>query len=215
MPELPGTSPPEDSGGRDQARAEPRWNDLHYRDGRASGSMRSFLALSARRASVFCGYTNLEKICQISPGSHHRAALRMNAEAHRPLLTYPPELEIWPLPDMCASQVLLDGISGKWAVLAMATLSRGSARFNQLRRALRGVTQKALTQALRRLERNGMISRTVLETSPVAVEYAITPLGRTLARPFSAVYRWAEAHRSEVEAARRRFDARKGDRAAA
>jgi DNA-binding HxlR family transcriptional regulator len=132
----------------------------------------------------------------------------MNAQARRPKLVYPPELEIWPLPEMCPSQVLLDDISSKWTILTVAALSRGAARFNQLRRALHGVTQKTLTQTLRRLERSGMISRTVLETSPVAVEYAITPLGRTLAGPFSAAYRWADTYSSEVEAAQRRFDAR-------
>jgi DNA-binding HxlR family transcriptional regulator len=132
----------------------------------------------------------------------------MNTQAHRPEVIYPPEWEIWPLPQMCASQVLLDDMSGKWVILTMAVLSRGASRFNQLKRALQGVTQKTLTQALRRLERSGMISRTVLETSPVSVEYAITPLGRTLAGPFSAIYRWTHAYRSEVEAAQRRFDAR-------
>ena len=109
---------------------------------------------------------------------------------------------------MCASQVLLDDISGKWAIVTIAALSRSSARFNQLRRMLPGVTQKTLRQALRRLERSGMISRTLLDTAPISVEYAITPLGRTLAGPVSAIHRWTQAYRSEVEAARRRFDAR-------
>jgi DNA-binding HxlR family transcriptional regulator len=140
----------------------------------------------------------------------------MNAEGHHHHeVVYPLEWEIWPLPEMCASQVLLDDISGKWAILTIAALSRRSARFNQLRRTLRGVTQKTLTQALRRLERSGMISRTVLETSPISVEYAITPLGRTLAGPCSAIYRWTHAYRSEVEAARRRFDARTQKKSAA
>jgi DNA-binding HxlR family transcriptional regulator len=118
------------------------------------------------------------------------------------------ESEIWPLPEMYGSQVLLEDISGKWAILAIAALSRSSTRFNQLRRTLRGVTQKTLTQTLRRLERSGMISRTLLDTAPISVEYAITPLGRTLAGPFCAIYRWTRAHHGEVEAARRRFDAR-------
>ena len=65
----------------------------------------------------------------------------MNAEGHHHHeVVYPPEWEIWPLPEMCASQVLLDDISGKWAILTIAALSRRSARFNQLRRTLRGVT---------------------------------------------------------------------------
>ena len=121
---------------------------------------------------------------------------------------YPPEWEIWPLPEMCTSQVLLEDISCKWAILAIAALSRSPARFNQLRRTLRGVTQKTLTQTLRRLERSGLISRTVLDTAPISVEYAIAPLGRTLAGPFSAVYRWTRAYHGEVEAARLRFDSR-------
>ena len=132
-----------------------------------------------------------------------------NAEGRRDhKAVYPPEWEIWPLPEMCASQVLLEDISCKWAILAIAALSRSPARFNQLRRTLRGVTQKTLTQTLRRLERSGLISRTVLDTAPISVEYAITPLGRTLAGPFSAVYRWTRAHHGEVEAARLRFDSR-------
>jgi DNA-binding HxlR family transcriptional regulator len=133
----------------------------------------------------------------------------MNARGQRHgEVVYPPEWEIWPLPEMCASQVLLDDISGKWAILTIAALSRGSARFNQLRRTLPGISQKTLTQALRRLERSGMISRTLLDTAPISVEYAITPLGRTLAGPFSAIHRWTHTYQSEVEAARRSFDAR-------
>ena len=123
-------------------------------------------------------------------------------------VAYPRVWDICPLPEMCASQLLLDDISCKWAILTIAALSRNPARFNQLRRALPGVTQKTLTQALRRLERSGMISRTVLDTAPIAVEYAITPLGRTLAGPFSAIYRWTRAYHGEVAAARQRFDAR-------
>jgi DNA-binding HxlR family transcriptional regulator len=149
----------------------------------------------------------------LAPASGIGAALTMDnakdAEGHHHLeALYPPGWEIWPLPEMCASQVLVDDISCKWAILTIAALSRSSARFNQLRRTLRGVSQKTLTQALRRLERSGLISRTVLETSPISVEYAITPLGRTLAGPFSAIYRWTCAYHWDVEAARRRFDAR-------
>ena len=115
---------------------------------------------------------------------------------------------------MHASKVLLDEISGKWAILTIAALSRRSARFNQLRRTLQGVTQKTLTQVLRRLERSGMISRAVLDTTPISVEYAITPLGRTLAGPFSAIHRWTQSYQSEVEAARRRFDTRAQNKSA-
>jgi DNA-binding HxlR family transcriptional regulator len=123
-----------------------------------------------------------------------------------PERVYPPEQEIWPFPADCPNRVLIEEIADKWTILVVAALSRGPARFNQLKRALEPVTQKSLTQTLRRLERSGMVSRTVLDTSPVAVEYAISPLGRTLGGPFSALYRWAVAYQDQVEAARRRFD---------
>ena len=137
-----------------------------------------------------------------------------SAGHHHHEVIYPPQWELWPLPEMCDSKVLLDDISCKWTILIIATLSRGPARFSQLRRALPGVTHKTLTQALRRLERSGMISRTVLDTAPVSVEYAVTPLGRSLAGPFSAIYRWTRTYQAEVEAARRCFDARAQEKSA-
>jgi len=132
-------------------------------------------------------------------------------EAHRPELIYPPELEIWPFPADCPNRVLIEEIADKWTILVVAALSRGPTRFNQLKRALEPVTQKSLTQTLRRLERSGMVSRKVLDSSPVAVEYAITPLGRTLAGPFSALYRWAVAYQDQVEGARQQFDTQWGN----
>ena len=134
----------------------------------------------------------------------------MQNEAHRPELIYPPELEIWPFPADCPNRVLIEEIADKWTILVIAALSRGPTRFNQLKRALEPVTQKSLTQTLRRLERSGMVSRKVLDTSPVAVEYAITSLGRTLGGPFSAIYRWAVAYQDQVEGARQRFDTERG-----
>ncbi|MCK1665714.1 helix-turn-helix transcriptional regulator [Bradyrhizobium sp. 153] len=124
---------------------------------------------------------------------------------------YPPELEIWPFPADCPNRVLIEEIADKWTILVIAALSRGPTRFNQLKRALEPITQKSLTQTLRRLERSGMVSRTVVDTSPVAVEYAITPLGRTLAGPFSALDRWAVAYQDQVEGARQQFDTQRGN----
>ncbi len=109
----------------------------------------------------------------------------------------------------CPSRFLLDQIADKWSVLILAALCGRPLRFNALRRCLDGVTQKALTQALRRLERNGIVERRVLATSPVSVEYEITPLGRTLQQPFEALYQWTIAYAPEVEAARLAFDARR------
>ena len=104
--------------------------------------------------------------------------------------------------------MLFDQIADKWSMMALTALDDGPLRFNAIKRLLQGVTQKALTQCLRRLERNGLVSRRVIPISPVAVEYGITPLGRSLQTPFKALYAWTLAHQAEVEAARRAFDGR-------
>ncbi|USI74661.1 winged helix-turn-helix transcriptional regulator [Sphingomonas morindae] len=111
----------------------------------------------------------------------------------------------------CAARSFFDQVANKWAVMILTLLSDRPARFNEMRRRLEGVTHKALTQALRRLERNGLIARQVLATSPVAVEYSITPLGKTLQVPFGAVYDWSIEHLDDLEAARQAYDARQAD----
>ncbi len=109
----------------------------------------------------------------------------------------------------CPSRILFDQIADKWSMMILSVLDGGPQRFNAIRRRLEGVTQKALTQCLRRLERNGLVARRVIASSPVAVEYEITPLGRTLQSPFKALYGWTMAHLPEVEAARQAFDGRR------
>jgi DNA-binding HxlR family transcriptional regulator len=118
-------------------------------------------------------------------------------------------LEIEPLcfSSACPSRVLFEQIADKWSMMVLAVLDDGPQRFNAIRRRLQGVTQKALTQCLRRLERNGLVSREVISVSPVAVQYQITPLGRTLQPPFRALHEWTLAKLPEVDAARRAFDA--------
>lgn len=110
----------------------------------------------------------------------------------------------------CPSRLLFDQISDKWSMMVLKVLDDGPQRFNAIKRQLEGVTQKALTQCLRRLERNGLVARRVIATSPVAVEYEITPLGRTLQAPFKALYAWTVQNLPEVDAARAAFDARNG-----
>lgn len=106
----------------------------------------------------------------------------------------------------CPTRELFDQIVDKWSVMVLAVLERGPQRFNAIRRALEGVSQKSLTQTLRRLERNGLVTRQVLATSPVAVEYALSDLGRTLLPPFRALYHWVKGAVPAVEAARAAFD---------
>lgn len=106
----------------------------------------------------------------------------------------------------CPHRLLLDQIADKWSVLILSALCEQPLRFNTIKRQLNGITQKALTQSLRRLQRNGIVDRKVITSSPIAVEYHITPLGRTLKEPFSALYNWTISYLPEVEKARQKFD---------
>ena len=108
----------------------------------------------------------------------------------------------------CPSRQLFDQIADKWSMMILTVLDDGPLRFNAIKRRLEGVTQRALTQSLRRLERNGLVERRVLPVSPVAVEYEITALGRTLQPPFKALYAWTMASLPDVERARAAFDER-------
>jgi DNA-binding HxlR family transcriptional regulator len=106
----------------------------------------------------------------------------------------------------CAARSFFDQVANKWSVMVLTLLNEKPTRFNELRRRLEGITHKALTQSLRRLERNGLIARQVLPTSPVAVEYSITELGRTLQVPLGAAYDWAIHHLEEIEQAQHTYD---------
>ena len=107
----------------------------------------------------------------------------------------------------CPSRELFDQIADKWSMMVLTVLDPAPQRFNTIKRSLEGVSQKSLTQTLRRLERNGLIQRRVLATSPVAVEYALSDLGLTLLPPFRTLYRWTKENMDKVEAARAVFDA--------
>ncbi|WNG31552.1 helix-turn-helix transcriptional regulator [Cystobacter fuscus] len=108
----------------------------------------------------------------------------------------------------CPARLVLDQIGDKWTVLLLGVLVKQPTRFNELKRRLQGVSQKMLGQTLKKLERNGLVTRQVFATVPVSVEYAITPLGRTLAGTVDALRQWAEQHIDEVARAQERFDAR-------
>lgn len=102
---------------------------------------------------------------------------------------------------------LLDQVLDKWSLQVLDTLCERPRRFNELRRAIPVVTQKSLTATLRRLERNGMVERVVANTRPVAVEYHIASLGKTMQELIDALLRWATVNLPDVERARERFDA--------
>lgn len=106
---------------------------------------------------------------------------------------------------------LLDQVLDRWSLSVLNELCERPCRFNALRRAIPEVTQKSLTATLRRLERNGVVERTVVATRPVAVEYRITPLGKTLREPVDALLDWADAQMPHIERARAEFDAGTGE----
>ena len=118
-----------------------------------------------------------------------------------------------PYASACPTRMVLDRVADKWAVLVLGLLADGPVRFNQLRRAIEGLSQKMLSQTLKSLERDGLISRRAIATVPVTVEYSITPLGRTLATTVDALRVWAETHIEEVLTSQKRYDAGRLDAA--
>ncbi|MEV6112554.1 helix-turn-helix domain-containing protein [Streptomyces sp. NPDC052109] len=107
----------------------------------------------------------------------------------------------------CPTNQLLGRLSDKWVSLVVAALAAGPRRYSDLARKIAGVSPKMLTQTLRTLERDGIVSRTVTPSVPVRVDYALTPLGSGLAGLLTAVKAWAETHFEEVREARERYDA--------
>lgn len=110
--------------------------------------------------------------------------------------------------DECSVKDVLERIGDKWSILLLAALAREPHRFRALQRQVDGISQRMLTLSLQRLERDGLIRRTVLHTRPPAVEYALTPVGESLTVPLRALADWAEAHRAGISASRRAWDAR-------
>ena len=108
----------------------------------------------------------------------------------------------------CPSRQLLDRLSDKWVTLAMVALEGGPRRYSELARAIAGVSQKMLTQTLRSLERDGLVTRTVTASVPVTVTYELTPLGHSLQRVVVGLKVWAEAHMDEVLDHRASYDAK-------
>lgn len=124
------------------------------------------------------------------------------AETAKPA-TDPPRLD-------SAHRELLDQVLDKWSLQVLDRLCERPSRFNELRRAIPVVTQKSLTATLRRLERNGMVDRVIVGTRPIAVEYRISALGKTLQGLIDALLHWSTTNMPDVERARERFD-RQGD----
>ncbi|WP_296078488.1 helix-turn-helix domain-containing protein [uncultured Agrobacterium sp.] len=108
--------------------------------------------------------------------------------------------------DMPKVRPVLDKIADKWTILILTVICPKPSRFNEIKRRLDGITHKALADALKRLERNGLVTRTVLPTQPIGVEYAITPLGHSLREPFEALCAWAMTNGEKIDAAAKTYD---------
>lgn len=102
----------------------------------------------------------------------------------------------------CPIRDVLDRIGDRWSLLVLQTLSPGVKRFTVVKREIGDISQRMLAQTLRRLEQDGLVTRTVHPTIPPRVDYALTPLGRSLMEPLDALVRWADQHHDKVRAAR-------------
>jgi len=120
------------------------------------------------------------------------------------------------LPADCrAISEVLARVGDKWSVLVVTRLGDGPKRFNELKRSIGGISQRMLTLTLRGLERDGLVTRTIVPTVPPRVDYALTPLGRDLLQPVSALGAWAIRNQAKIARARERFDGEALPRSAA
>ena len=111
------------------------------------------------------------------------------------------------LPADCrAVSEVLSRVGDKWSVLVVSKLGDGTKRFNELRREIGGISQRMLTLTLRGLERDGLVARKIIPTSPPGVEYDLTALGRDLLQPVSALSAWAIRNQGKIEQSRVKFD---------
>ena len=111
----------------------------------------------------------------------------------------------------CPTRALLDRLSDKWVSLVLVALAAGPMRYRQLHRRIDGVSQKMLTQTLRTMARDGLLTRTVTPTVPLRTDYELTPLGRSLLPLMAAIKAWAEANIEAVEQARHHYDQQAAD----
>ncbi len=112
--------------------------------------------------------------------------------------------------DRCPTRLVLDRIADKWALLILDRLRSGPVRFNGLKRDIKGISQKVLSQTLKKLERDGLVGREVFATVPVTVEYRLMPLGHTLTDTVATLAHWAEHNMPAILAAQTAYDAAAG-----
>jgi DNA-binding HxlR family transcriptional regulator len=113
----------------------------------------------------------------------------------------------------CRVREVFDRVGDKWAVSVIHQLGSGTLRFTELRQRVEGISQRMLTVTLRRLERDGIVTRLVHPVIPPRVDYDLTPLGRTLLETVSQLVSWAGEHSEDIDRARASYDRRVRDTA--
>ncbi|MFI6392894.1 winged helix-turn-helix transcriptional regulator [Nonomuraea sp. NPDC050540] len=108
--------------------------------------------------------------------------------------------------DECPVGGVFRRMGDRWSLLLVALLGEGPRRYNELHRSIEGISQRMLTRTLRGLEVDGLVRREVFPTVPPSVEYSLTPLGRTLLEPVSALADWAVRHEAEINESRSRYE---------
>jgi DNA-binding HxlR family transcriptional regulator len=111
-------------------------------------------------------------------------------------------------PAACQVREVLSRIGDKWSMYVISQLGEHTLRFTDLKRSVDGISQRMLTVTLRGLERDGIVSRTVFPVVPPRVEYALTPMGRTLLESIGTLVNWAEDHLGEIQGSRMTYDTR-------
>ena len=109
--------------------------------------------------------------------------------------------------EYCPSRAAIDMIANKWTVLVICALMGHVRRYNELQRIVGNISQKVLTEALRKLEKDGLVTRKVYPVVPPKVEYQLTELGETLVPHIMNLFGWAEQHMTQVERSRERYTA--------
>jgi DNA-binding HxlR family transcriptional regulator len=112
------------------------------------------------------------------------------------------------LDDACPVVEVLDHVAGKWSIGILVAAAEGPIRFTELERAVKGISRRMLTLTLRKLERDGLLIRTIYPTVPPKVEYALTDIARELSESLTMLTAWAERHQSVIGAARVDYDRR-------
>ena len=116
----------------------------------------------------------------------------------------------FPEPDVftlnCPTQQILDVVANKWTVIVMYCLAYGPRRYSEIQRRIEGISQKVLTQTLRRLERHGLVKRRVLSVQPTTVEYSLSELGEGLLDPLFAIANWSRQYYPNIVEARNQYD---------